>query len=977
MKWVLTHVNKMSNVDAVAIAIERYIKGHQNTKNGGVLEVESRFYSTKNGYRSSTYAPHYVNIENFMKTSGFPSTTKHIYSVGFHNYTIRFRAERGSPSYLIEDKIALPPVEDELSWMRFGFSSEMPMKRVYFDGEYTPEIINEDEDQEASTFSINPRRRKLIDYTVPKISFEERKLSAPEQSPAKTVTHLTREITDEEWEARMNIIRNDAKLHKGPFRTNLVERYIERTSYTIRGKYLVELSKVKVEGNIHYEVEVELLQPEQSLSSIPEYILICRKLMARFRGTDIFYDKFVYENFCALVNMNCMTTASEDAQSQVAVFGVSKKIFNQVRTVKKGDLVTEGIVLNKNAVYGAALKTDGYAMALVFCCLGVWLFRPPYTYNLIERTNIFPDREITILDGESIPVEHRNFEDDKKVKYIFECFGAIRIQGFDVRRANLVERQSIAQRYVNSIFLEGDFRNKLEVCFKKVRSFRSPEEFFEVNKLMLALPRRFTTDGLIYTPINLPYWISVDVDTASPSRTVKTDPEILKWKNPLDTTIDFRHVVIKDVDYLYVSDWNAEAAAVPTNERSVFVPKEAAFLGNEMYPLNQRTQVDWEQVRRESIPGSIGEYAFKDGKFFYVRDRNEKDSPNSILTATANWSEINMPITEKAIAGENFQLMFFYHGALKGEMMNKGHKTLLDIGSGKGGVLKYFYQYDRIIAAEPNKEHRIEFVRRCGLQGLEVYSLEDPLPETGRFVLLINAKAQDTSIIKKAVERVSPGGVNLVSLMDVGTFLWESPEILKSSIETIQSCLAPGGKFVWKMMNGDLVRHVIPKSSKKKSGEYHLKYGSFDLKYTTNKGDIESRVEVLIPEGITTEGDAEEGYQTEYLTSVDEMLAMFPSPEYTVDSRNICNEEEFMPPASKNLSALFEYGVISKAALIKTTKVPGRPLSSKTPKTMSSIQSRLFGSGSGALSKTGTTTARTSRIVTAAPKKKSEEIFDL
>lgn len=972
MKWVLTRVNKMSDVDAVAIAIERYIKGHQNAKDGGVLEVESRFYSTKNGYRTSTYAAHFVNLENFMKTSGFPSTTRHIYSVGFQNYTIRFRTERGSPSYLIEDKTALPPVEDELSWMRFGFSSEILLQRVYFDGEYIPEVIEEDQEERESKFSLNPRRRKLIDYNVTR----ERKQNASlSQLPKKkAVIHPTRVITDEEWEARMELVKNDAKLHRGPFRTDLVERYIERTSYTIRGKYLVELSKVEVEGNIHYEVEVELLHPVQNISSIPEYILTCRKLMARFRGTDIFYDKFVYENFCALVNMNCMTTASEDAQSQVAVFGVSKKIFNQVRTIKKGDLVTEGIVFNKNAVYGAALKTDGYAMALVFCCLGVWLFRPPYTYNLIERTNIFPDREITILDGEAIPLEHRNFDDDKKVKYIFECFGAIRVQGFDVRRANLVERQSIAQRYVNSIFLEGDFRDKLEVCFKKVRSFISPEEFFEVNKAMLTLPRRFRTDGLIYTPINLPYWISVDIDTASASRTLKTDLEILKWKNPLDTTIDFRHVVVKDIDYLYVSDWNAEVAAVPTTEKSVFVPKEAIFLGNDMYPLNQRTQVDWEQVRGESIPGSIGEYGFKDGKFYYIRERNEKDSPNSILTATANWSEINMPITEKAISGENFQLMFFYHGALKGEMMSKGHKTLLDIGSGKGGVLKYFYQYDRIIAVEPNEDHRIEFVRRCELQGLEVLSLQDPIPETGRFVLLIDAKAQDTAIIKKAVERVSPGGVNLVSLMDVATFLWESPEILKSSIETIQSCLAPGGKFVWKMMNGDLIRHVV--SKKKKSGVNHLKYGTFDLEYTVKNKDIEPKVEVFIPEGITTEGDAQEGYQTEYLTSVDEMIAMFPTPEYAVDSRNICNEEEFMPPASKSLSALFEYGVISKAALIKTTKIPGRPLSSKTPKTMSSIQSRLFGSGSGALTKTGGT-ARTSRIVTAAPKKKSEEIFDL
>jgi hypothetical protein len=201
-------------------------------------------------------------------------------------------------------------------------------------------------------------------------------------------------------------------------------------------------------------------------------------------------------------------------------------------------------------------------------------------------------------------------------------------------------------------------------------------------------------------------------------------------------------------------------------------------------------------------------------------------------------------------------------------------------------------------------------MRRCQIAGLPVVGEDDPLPPTGRFVILVAAKAEETKRIKRQVDRIDPEGVDVVSLLDVGTFFWESEEILNNSFNTVKQCLAPGGKFVWKMMNGDLVRS-LPQVQETRDGASKIQYGEFTLDYAIKNGTLDKEVFVYIPEGITSEGQ-DDGRQREWLTSVDEMYGLFPKVEYEYMSRTIDTEETFLPENSKKLSALFEHGVLKK-----------------------------------------------------------------
>lgn len=864
------------------------------------IEFEARIFTSKERLEDETRFVvkelHWNNLHQALKAQGLREVHSTIRNIGFFLKPDRFRIieEEGVLSFHSEQKYPFFSYDDELSWSRYSISGEKTISSVQL-GKNVPRYV----------------------------------LLRGIQEPGKNL--------EEEGEEFLKIVEGNVSKWERSLHSSRHERFLKRTSYypvsdRFRSLARIDMSEVfDGSGQSHYEVEIEMLNVASNYLRAKEFILFCQKIVALFRGTDTFYNRFVHQTLCTMINANATlksTISSTQVTNKISNAYVDKRIFNQVRTLKKDDLVSGGIV-NGKVEYGALLKTDGFGFTLVFSSLGIWLIAPPYTYNLISPTALFRNEDLTVLQGELIPKERRRRAIDREFKYVYQLFDVLYLRGVDVRTVYLPDRLEAARDYLDTIRLENVLDKLLRIYMKGATLISGPGDFFAINKrLLLEVDNPnsdFVYEGIIWNPWNTAYFIDIDVDLENSARSLANKAEIVKWKDASLTTIDFRYSIVNGEKMLMATEW--EETSPGEN-----VPKDVPFRGDARYPFNQATMVDWQSLEDNNVlPGSIGEYTYDRAKkqFVWMRDRSEKAHPNTNETvAIPNWQEINFPITREAITGESFQLMFYYHLRIKTKLMNEGSETLLDLGAGQGGIIWRWGRYKRIVAVEPNPNHRLEFIRRADLAGLTVIPEDGVLPPSDeRFIILIAGTAQETERIQAQVKRIAPQGVNCVSLLDVGTFLWQTPEVLNASMATIQNCLAPGGKFVWKMMNGDLVRalpQIQEATASARNVEDSIHYGNFELRYNVEAGELNKKVKVYIPEGITTEGQ-DDGMQTEWLTSVEEMYKFFPEKDYEYGDRNLCNEEAFMPSDSQLLSQLFEYGVIRKRGSTLKQKEPEKP----------------------------------------------------
>lgn len=819
---------------------------------------------------------HWDNLYQTCVDSGMRAEKQSILTVVFETQPFRMRLtaiDDGNSLMLdIENKYRLNNYDDSISWVRYSFSQEKTITHLPHK-------------------NINAKVLKKI--LLPELILEEGELDERSLSFA---THFQSEVSSAVSE-----------LHASP-----IKRLARRTSfYSDNFSYArIDMSEIFDEkGQVRYDVEVEMLNPKENMKNIKGFYLLCKKLVCSFRGSDNFYNRIVYGGVCQLINAHCYVSLRDKIEKNF----IYKQIFNQVRTIKKDDL-TEGAIVGGKVHYAVTYKTDGYRAILALTPYGVWLFMIPLTYNLISRTHLFGIEDITIIDGELIPVEKRH-ESTHKYQYYFQSFDALFVRGQDVRGPPLTERCQLLKDYLSTIDVDSIFGHKLKITQKPYREIENVDDFFVQTSAMIALSKtlEFDTDGLIFTPLEPEYTIGIDVEKDSNVRTLITNNEIVKWKNPEDTTIDLRLRTYEGRRRLLGVEW------VKKDDESE--PKEIPFVGDAEYPLDQDTMIDWEQIEEMDVKeGTIGEYGFnfEIKKFQFRRERDtDKQNPNTIDTvAIPNWRELQYPIYESAITGKSFYLMFYYHIRVKGRELIASHsggsyRTLLDIGTGRGALIWYWNGYDRIIACEPNAKHRAEFKKRCAGRDLPVFdSYEEVTNDVKRYVILLPYMAQDTEEILDVVKKMTNNkGVDVVSLMDVGTFLWETPGILQQSVDTIRGAMKKGGRFLWKMMNGDLVRGAL---DTEKDGRQKYKLGKFYIDYEVEEGKVQGKIGVFIPGSITTEGGGSE-VQEEWLTSVDEFTELLTAGgECSVISRAIANKERMMSENERTLSSYFEYGVIEK-----------------------------------------------------------------
>lgn len=350
---------------------------------------------------------------------------------------------------------------------------------------------------------------------------------------------------------------------------------------------------------------------------------------------------------------------------------------------------------------------------------------------------------------------------------------------------------------------EGNFYDRVQKAF---------EENMRYNKEGVA------TDGIVFQPIK---------DTYQTDRIKKWKPEI---------TIDFK--VIKNRLYVDASGKNVE------------------FKGSRRFPYNDEISPSNRYIDKIPIEGKIVEFRWGGGCFQPLRFRYDRPIPNKEDIAIDNWNDINEPISEESIRGNNIKAMRLFHNDVKSKLLeshiSKG-STILDIGSGRGGDLgKWKNMGYKVYIVEPSQENIEEIKRRNKIYGVDIKKI-------------IHAGIEDTETIVKNMSEQVDAIVSFFSL----TFLQKDEQSFQGLVETVSRVLKPGGKFLGIVLDGEKVYDIFERENK---DVYQTSSFKFERVGRWNEGQCGNKLITTLNDTDTMVKDT-----TEYLFFFDPLVSAFGS----------------------------------------------------------------------------------------------------
>jgi hypothetical protein len=194
----------------------------------------------------------------------------------------------------------------------------------------------------------------------------------------------------------------------------------------------------------------------------------------------------------------------------------------------------------------------------------------------------------------------------------------------------------------------------------RVKKFYNGDVFAGAKEILKKTEFPYTTDGLIYTPLNLPAPLG------------GTWLKVWKWKPPQDNTIDFlvkfqRHDTGAPV--LTVSGEKTlllYVGSVSVGAREFFERTARGYVAKLFTPSNAGDFITWKtegsrcRSGEEIMDGYVVECAFSDNRWVPLRVRHDKTAEsqggktitaNSLQNAEAVWNTIVNPISEASILG--------------------------------------------------------------------------------------------------------------------------------------------------------------------------------------------------------------------------------------------------------------------------------------------------------------------------------------
>lgn len=409
-------------------------------------------------------------------------------------------------------------------------------------------------------------------------------------------------------------------------------------------------------------------------------------------------------------------------------------------------------VIPRMNAYAVTNKLNGTRM------IGVIFGGDLYAINMVGDV-------IKVLSGIPVTLDKTIFDAEyfKGVLYIFDMLFD---KNIDIRAKNLDIRLLAAEALVKVVTSDK----------VKMKIFRMSgdleQDTREVLKFNNSLPEE-DNDGLIYTPITLPYF----------------NDGIYKWKPPHMLTIDFAAGKVEDGKWtLQVKD--------KQDKLVTFAP--SGFQG---------------VIESKQYLNGIGEYKWNGQTFELVRPRPDKDTPNFITVAQDVWEDIRNPILEEDLptlfskSEEGRDGIRKYHNSIKRDLINilssseftKG-KVVLDLGAGKGGDLAKYQsaKIKSLFAVEPNNEFSAELqVRAEGMRKKNSLSYS---------LVVIPTKAQDNLAIAEALKGYK---VDAAAMFFSLSFFFENNLALYRLIDTLNETVEKGGMFIGTTIDGETVRRVL------------------------------------------------------------------------------------------------------------------------------------------------------------------------
>lgn len=295
------------------------------------------------------------------------------------------------------------------------------------------------------------------------------------------------------------------------------------------------------------------------------------------------------------------------------------------------------------------------------------------------------------------------------------------------------------------------------------------------------------------------------------------------------------------------------------------------------------------------------------------RVRSDKDIPNETKVAEDVWNMIEDPIELRTMIGETLQLMRKYHNQIKRRLLRGKVKgifpkfgKLLDIGSGVGGDVDKWSDYNKIIAVEPWEPYIIELKnrinRRYGFVPVVIKS-SDEIQKINKEdkIVVINAGGEQVDLINQVISYFLNDKVDVITSMLSLSFFWKG-NMLDALIRLISTSLRSGGTFMYLTIDGDLVTQYFDPVVRGPviEGPLNLLNGEASILY--NGQDKTLYIDLPRSETVKT--------QTEPLVFLDDLR--FKLKDFGELSWYIADQESFMNSSERVISSLYSYGGFSK-----------------------------------------------------------------
>lgn len=446
-----------------------------------------------------------------------------------------------------------------------------------------------------------------------------------------------------------------------------VMRKKRRYSYKMMGCGLLDLTIVNQDGEMRYEVELEV--KEGDMNNII-YILM-----------DLLQNR--QKNFYVISGLEKRNILNE-----------YKKLVNNYYFIgaQPETLHKDQITVLYKKMYSVTDKADGDRY-MMFIDRSKNIFLIDNNLNNVIKTDIKSKNYYsTLLDGEIVRTQ---------TSINFLAFDMIVYNGKDIRGNNgylLKKRLEILKDIVCSISCNERYIVEMKKYIYK--------NVFLGSKILLDDKKYYENDGLIFTPMDEPYPL------------VKKWSSLLKWKPSELNTIDLYSVKISDnIWELYVQHNVQQEDGVKNNktQKVLFDVQKLCKNDNNLDEITFKTEFDNSYIdptTGESFKtNTVIEYKWDMEKkcFVPLRTRwdktvNPKKHGNYSQVACDIWNNIHNPITRElllkfTIYNNNddvfFERMRRYHNKIKEYLYNKycnKKESLLELCSGKGGDLhKWVY----------------------------------------------------------------------------------------------------------------------------------------------------------------------------------------------------------------------------------------------------------------------------------------------